>query len=610
MTLLRQRPLALLAASLIGGGTGLVLLPAAAQTATAHQPAGRSARPASATPAAPPRLACTSVTSAPPTQVALGKSRVIQLDAPAVRLIGSGRPTSRIGVPVDVDEGAPNARGRGAPQQGAAASASDGVADTEITLLSPTELLVLGRRSGSANVIVQDREGRCVVRDIIVTIDPTTLQGKLGELLPEERAIKVSGADNAVVLTGTVSDASKLDQVMSLATSYGDGKKVVNLLRVTSPQQVMLEVKIAEVSKGLLDRFGLDFTRALSSGDRTSILSGIVGGGPGVIGRFSPGAGGAFTGSAAAVVESPAAAAALSINGTTRGASLFGIDATNRDGIVRVLAEPNIMAISGQSASFLSGGKIFIPVAQNRDGGGTTITLEEKEFGVGLKFTPTVLDGRINLKVTSEVSELSQSGTPFTTVGGVTAVLPSMTTRRVDTTVQLGDGQSFAVAGLIKNNVTEALDKFPGLGDTPVLGALFRSTEFQNDRTELMFVITPRLVRPATGPIVLPTDNHVAPSRADVILRGAGEGSMPPEQRSPVMPAPVAPAPAAPVTPMSPSVNPPSRSSAPISEVARPEAAVALAAPRSSISPAQSLQPLEPVQTLSRLALEEQPYFE
>jgi pilus assembly protein CpaC len=182
------------------------------------------------------------------------------------------------------------------------------------------------------------------------------------------------------------------------------------------------------------------------------------------------------------------------------------------------------MAISGQSASFLSGGKIFIPVAQTHNGGAPTITLEEKEFGVGLKFSPTVLDGtRVNLKLVSEVSELSQTGSPFTTVGGVTAVLPSLTTRRVDTTVQLNDGQSFAVAGLIRNNVTQTLSRFPGLGDVPVLGALFRSTEFQKDQTELIFIVTPRLVKPATG-LAAPTDTHATPSQADAILLGKAEG--------------------------------------------------------------------------------------
>jgi pilus assembly protein CpaC len=182
------------------------------------------------------------------------------------------------------------------------------------------------------------------------------------------------------------------------------------------------------------------------------------------------------------------------------------------------------MAISGQSASFLSGGKIFIPVSQSQNGGVPTITLEEKEFGVGLKFTPTVLTGtRVNLKVVSEVSELAQAGSPFTTVGNVTAVLPSMSTRRVDTTVQLNDGQSFAVAGLIRNNVTQTLSRFPGLGDLPILGALFRSTEFQKEQTELVFIITPRLVKPAAA-LPAPTDNHVEPGLADAVLAGLAEG--------------------------------------------------------------------------------------
>jgi len=139
-----------------------------------------------------------------------------------------------------------------------------------------------------------------------------------------------------------------------------------------------------------------------------------------------------------------------------------------------------------------------------------------------------VLDGdRINLKLVSEVSELAQTGSPFTTTGGVTAVLPSITTRRIDTTVQLNDGQSFAVAGLIRNNVTETLTRFPVLGELPILGALFRSTEFQKDQTELIFIITPRLVKPAAK-LAMPTDNHVEPGRATVILRGKAEGTSAP----------------------------------------------------------------------------------
>ncbi len=513
---------------------------------TPARPAARTAAPATSArpapaPAPAPRHACASLVTGPTTHVTLGKSMVISLGAPATRLIGAGRSSSWIGQAVEVEEKAP---GRNSATDRAMSASTDGVADTEITLLSPTELLVVGRRAGSANVIVQDREGRCVVRDIIVTVDPGTLQSKLTEVMPNERGVRVAAAEQAIVLTGTVSDSASLDQVINVATAYGDGKKVVNLLRVSAPSQVMLEVKIAEVSKNIIDRFGLDFSRAFNSSGTTNVISGIVGGASGLLSRIS--APGTVTGVTGSSVTSGVGSATAATSATGRGGTLLGLDLQKQDGIIRVLAEPNIMAVSGQMASFLSGGKIFIPVAQSNSGGGTTITLEEKEFGVGLKFTPTVLDGsRINLKLVSEASELSQTGSPFTTTGGITSVLPSMSTRRVDTTVQLGDGQSFVVAGLVKNNLNETLKRIPGLGEVPILGALFRSNEFQTDQTELMFVVTPRLVKPLTGTTTLPTDNHTAPNRNQAVFEGAGEA---PAQAPPAT-APQAPAP-------SPSVNP------------------------------------------------------
>lgn len=487
---------ALLAATTLAAW-GLTTSPAAGQASA------RAARPA---PALKP---CTSVAVDPPTYLALGKSRVVRLNFPVARIVVGGGTGSRVGRPVAAaPAGTPGAPAQAQPAP-VAAQASDGVADTDITLLSPTELFFLGRKTGSMNVVLQSADGRCVVKDIIVTIDPGTLQAKLGELMPEESQIQVRGAENAIVLTGNVSDAIKLDQVMSLATSYGDGKKVVNLMRISTPQQVMIEVTIAEVSKTLLEKIGADFAarRTTDGGANTfSLASNFLSGGAGFL------------------------------QALRNGRTALTFDAEKNDGVVRVLAEPNIMAISGQAASFLSGGKIFIPVAQTNTGiNGSTITLEEKEFGVGLKFTPTVLDGsRVNLKLVSEVSELSQTGSPFTSSGGFTAILPSMTTRRVDTTVQLNDGQSFVVAGLIKNNVNQSLDKLPGLGEAPILGALFRSTEFQTDQTELMFVVTPRLVKPlGAGSVTLPTDNHIVPSRSDVLLKGWGEGA----ERQPAAPA-------------------------------------------------------------------------
>lgn len=437
-----------------------------------------------------------------PTQAVLGKSVVIPLKARVVRIVVSGQPPARAAVPAAAAAAVP-AGMQPPPAQAANANAGDGIADVDVTLLSPTDLFFRGRQAGSMNVVLQSADGTCYIKDVIVTIDPLALQSKLAELMPDERRIRVRSAEKSIVLTGEISDALKLDDVMNLASAYGaDGKKVVNLLRVATPQQVMLEVKIAEVSKTLLDRLGsrVGIARTGNGGlNNYSLISNFLSTGAGL-------------------------AQALRIGRTS-----LTIDGQKDDGLVRILAEPNIMAISGQQASFLSGGKIFIPVAQNAaGGGGTNITLEEKEFGIGVKFTPTVLNGdRVNLKLVSEVSDLTQTGSPFTTVSGVTAVLPSLTVRRADTTVQLNDGQSFVIAGLIKSNVNETIKRYPGLGEVPVMGALFRSTEFQNEQTELMFVITPRLVKPLAESPRVPTDNHVVPSRAEVYLNGALESSTP-----------------------------------------------------------------------------------
>jgi pilus assembly protein CpaC len=487
----------LLATFATAAGPALAADVVATAPASASMPGAAPAAPQAAG-GAPASRRCTAIIpDDQPTQAVLGKSVVIPLRARVVRIVVSGQPQSR----------AAAAAPAGAQQPAAAmapnANAGDGVADVDVTLLSPTDLFFRGRQAGSMNVVLQSADGTCYIKDVIVTIDPMALQAKLAELMPEERGIRVRSAEKSIVLTGEISDALKLDDVMSLASAYGaDGKKIVNLMRVSRPQQVMLEVKIAEVSKTLLDRLGARVGLARSSGsgfNNYSLISNFLSSGAGLFEAMRIG----------------------------RGA--ISIDGQKDDGLVRILAEPNIMAISGQQASFLSGGKIFIPVAQSGGTGGSqTITLEEKEFGIGVKFTPTVLNGdRINLKMVSEVSDLTQTGSPFTTVSGVTSVLPSLTVRRADTTVQLNDGQSFVIAGLIKSNVNETVKRYPGLGEVPVMGALFRSTEFQNDQTELMFVITPRLVRPLAESPRVPTDNHVVPSRAEVYLNGALESATP-----------------------------------------------------------------------------------
>jgi pilus assembly protein CpaC len=281
---------------------------------------------------------------------------------------------------------------------------------------------------------------------------------------------------------------------------------------------------MAEVSKNLLDQLGASLGASrVNGGVAYAIASGFL----------------SLTKSPFGIVDgirNPGAGVSV-----THGNTSINVDAQNTDGIVKVLAEPNIIAISGQEGSFLAGGRIFIPVPQSGGAVGA-ITLQEESFGVGLKFTPTVLeDGLINLKISPEVSEIAGGGT---LVG--TTVFPTITTRRVSTTVQLHDGQSFAVAGLIKNNVTESIARFPVLGEIPILGALFRSTSFQNNKTELLFVVTPRLVKPLPSNYTLPTDNFKPPSNKDIFLNGELEArpenkpeSAQKQQAIPVLPEPV-----------------------------------------------------------------------
>lgn len=412
-------------------------------------------------------------------------------------------------------------------------------------LVAPDTLYIAGVDVGSTNMIVQGRSGLCSVIDITIAMDPGGLEATLEAAMPDEKDIKVMAAHDSLILTGTVSDAAAVQRAVELAGAYvrrplrqlpaadkendtdgvivvgkggssgggggNAGARVVNLLAVSAPQQVQLEVKVAEVSRTLLERLETGARFSFGSGSwtttlATDFLSGLARGG---------------------------------LSGIKTNGNRFGIEADKVDGLVRILAEPNVLAISGQEGSFLAGGKFYIPVSQDDD----RVTLEEKEFGVGVRFTPTVLaGGRINLKVAPEVSELSREGIGITAAGiNGTAIMPLVTTRRASTTVQLYDGQSFAIGGLVRNNLVANMKGLPGLGDVPVLGALFRSTDYQQDRTELVFVITARLVKPlAGGSHVLPTDGHVAPSRAGLLLGGRLEGEHPATPAAPAAPPPAA----------------------------------------------------------------------
>ena len=398
----------------------------------------------------------------------------------------------------------------------------------QATLVSPRTLYIVGMSVGTTNMIIQGRSGTCQMIDVMVGIDADGLQHTLRQLMPGERGIRVTTAAGYLALSGNVSSAPAAQQAMQIANAYaasqstqqsqsnssnaggasstqqtsssGGSTGVLNMMTVDSPQQVMLEVKVAEVAKTVVNQMGSALNLQGGFGSWTGAL----------VSSLLTGAQTAIAGSKANKLPFSAA-----------------IDAQKTDELTKILAEPNLVTVSGQEASFLAGGRVFIPVPQSNSNGGTTITLQEEEFGVGLKFTPTVLaNGRINLKVAPEVSELSPTGVAVSAAGtSATAVLPLITTRRAATTVQMNDGESFAIGGLIGNNITGSLKAFPGLGEVPVIGALLRSTNFQQDRTELVFIITPHLVKPLANPnLPLPTDSFTQPGEADIYATGNMEG--------------------------------------------------------------------------------------
>ncbi len=367
----------------------------------------------------------------------------------------------------------------------------------DVMLINPREIYLLGKKTGQTNLLVWTASGSTTLRDLTVGADVRTLETQLLTYVPSAENLRVDSVADTLVVSGRVGDAMKVQRLMALTEAFHGNKKVINLLKVNGVQQVMLEVKIAEVSKTLLDELGVDMNLTRTVGSTSvNLLSQLL------------------TNGATTVTAARA-----------NGLSTVTLTAEMKKGLIKVLAEPTITAVNGQEGSFLAGGKIFIPVPQSSSAGVTTITLQEKEFGVGLKFLPTVLeDGLINLHVTPEVSELSQVGTTVKGMGGQSSLLPTITSRRASTTVQLRDGESFAIGGLIKSNVTESIKAMPLLGEIPVLGALFRSTAFQTEKSELLFVVTPRLAKALPANYALPTDAYIQPTRTEFFLVGRLEG--------------------------------------------------------------------------------------
>lgn len=390
-------------------------------------------------------------------------------------------------------------------------------------VLTPWQIYLTGKSPGLTNLTLWSNSNKSysAIFDIEVMPDTVRLKEKIHEILPREENVKVTSTHDGITLTGTVSNASAVSQVMALAQTYAprdkDNKpKVYNFLEVGGVHQVMLEVRVSEMSRSTMKRLGFNWSYISDSGRQFGIsmldnLTRLTN----PVTQLTPVGG---LGNSLAVTDNVGMIFRFLGGGATW--TVF-IDALKENGLTKILAEPTLLTLSGQTANFLAGGEYPIPVPQ-ATGTATTITIEYKPFGVGLKFTPTVLDsGKISMQVAPEVSELDFSKA----IALQGYIIPSLNTRRVSTTVELADGQSFAIAGLLRDDVREIVKKFPLLGDLPILGSLFRSSSFQKNESELVVIVTPHLVKPLDlKKQTLPTDQYVEPNDFEFYLLGATEG--------------------------------------------------------------------------------------
>jgi pilus assembly protein CpaC len=425
------------------------------------------------------------------------------------------------------------------------------IADPEvadIVVLSPRELYVYGKRVGYTSLILwQGNEGRTLV-DVQVGLDLVALKEQLHQLYPREK-IEVHAAESGMVLAGTVSGPEVMEEILRLANTYlpsadrgkaegtgRSGSSITNLLKVGGIQQVLLEVKFAEVARtsgrdwqGAMGLAGLgkDFTGAIGTNPvlspiqlEKSFISPLY---P-QLGRHLT----EFTGPVDGIIQNPGS---LLMNFVGNPANIFvnidNFSAALRfledEGLARTLAEPRLVTMSGQEASFLAGGEFPIPVPQ---GDGQGITIEFRQFGVGLRFTPVVLsDGRISLKVAPSVSEIASASVIPAGIQGSSFIVPNLSTRKLETTVEMYDGQTLALAGLLQENMRQSVQKIPGLGDIPILGSLFRSNNYRQEKTDLLIAVTPHLVKPVReGELSFPGEFMQAPTRYEFYMEGRLEG--------------------------------------------------------------------------------------
>ena len=370
------------------------------------------------------------------------------------------------------------------------------IADVQVK--SPTLVYISAKAPGETVIYAVDASDSVLLNaSILVEHDISRLRSSLRQLAPGER-VSADSVDGNLVLSGVVSDAGKADKVRALAASIAGeakGSQVINRMTVATPNQINLQVRIAEVDVNVLKDIGVNWTKIGSD------LAFMTNNPASVMGELTN---------------------SLRVGHIMGTAASATITALTDEGFITNLAEPNLTAMSGQTASFLAGGEFPVPIngSSAATGGFPTITVEYKSFGVSLAFTPTVIDAQhLNLRVRPEVSELSTNGAvsvPLTATATVT--IPALTVRRAETSVELASGESFALAGLLQHMSTQLVSKVPWIGDIPIIGAAFRSDRFQRGETDLVVIVTPYLVQPSATRLAAPTDGLLLPSDAQRVL--------------------------------------------------------------------------------------------
>ncbi|ANO32223.1 pilus assembly protein CpaC [Vibrio breoganii] len=394
----------------------------------------------------------------------------------------------------------------------------------DIVMLKADELFLIGKKLGSTNLSAWDAQGRLIESlNIEVTHDLNNLKAKLYEFLPEEE-IQVHSAQDKLILSGLISSQEKMNIAVKVAQTYSAGEAVnasdgnagqaesgvINLMTIGGAQQVMLEVTVAEVQRSLVRTFDSNFRFFQQSGDFTWGLTSAGGG----IGE----SGGAIL----PIVGDPVGVNTFGFLGgfvDSNTLFTFALDIAKENGVAKILAEPNLTTLSGSQAKFLAGGEFPIPIPSD-DG----IGIEYKEYGVSVDFTPIVLsDQKIYLELAIDVSEVASSGALSYNPGDVNAsyIVPPLTKRSASSTIELADGQTIGIAGLLNENSRDVANEVPGIGDVPVLGNLFKSKQYVSGETELVILVTPRLAKPIDrDKIALPTDAFVEPTDMEFYLIG------------------------------------------------------------------------------------------